>query len=198
MFQSKRRRCSRESGGDGGQRRPLPGIGAMQDPRRCALDLLPHALARGRPEGARPDRARRARRARGEPRALRGAQDKGIARPGRDNGQLRAHLPDNEGERPDRRIRPEEAQMPPRKAQRSRPAERGGQAARRPRPAHPRAQRPRLRSGRRRLELRLPADRPAQPRDRGTFGRAAQGRRPGRGRARGAGVPDVRHRGVPC
>ena len=190
MFARKRRRW-----------RPTPAATRYRrNARPSALRARPAvARARARPPRRRPTRScptrsPRTRRAAGAA----GAQDKGIARPGRDNGQPRAHLPDNEGERPDRRIRPEEAQMPPRKAQRSRPAERGGQAARRPHPAHPRAQRPRLRSGRRRLELRLPADRPAQPRDRGTFGRAAQGRRPGRGRARGAGVPDVRHRGVPC
>ena len=35
-----------ESDGDSGERRPLPGIGAMRDPRRCALRLLLDALPR--------------------------------------------------------------------------------------------------------------------------------------------------------
>lgn len=78
-FKNKRRRCSRESDGDGGERRPLPGIGATRCPRRAKVDLLRHALAGKRAEGARPHRARRAGGPRGEPRPLRLAQDKGGA-----------------------------------------------------------------------------------------------------------------------
>ena len=169
----------------------------MRDPRRCALDLLLHAVAHGGPGGARPRRARRAGGARGQPRALRGPQDQGGALPGRHNRQPQTHLQDNAEERPDQRIWPQEVQMPSRQAQRGRPAERGRQGVRRARAAHPRVQRPDLRARRRRLELRLPARRPEQPRDRRPFRRTAQGRRPGEGRLRDAGVPDIRHRGVP-
>ena len=40
MFQNKRRRYSHESRGHTVRRRPLPGIGAVQDPGRCQVDLL--------------------------------------------------------------------------------------------------------------------------------------------------------------
>ena len=78
-LKNKRRRCSRESDGDSGERRPLPGIGAMRDPRRAKVDLPRHALAGRHAEGARFHRARRAGGPRSEPRSLRLAQDKGGA-----------------------------------------------------------------------------------------------------------------------
>lgn len=56
--------------------------------------------------------------------------------------------------------------MPSRQVQRSRPAQCGGQAVRRARAARLRARRPHLRARRRRPELRLPADRPGEPRGR--------------------------------
>ena len=154
----------------------------MRDARRCALDLLLNALARGIPEAAGPHRARRAGRARGEPRAVWRAQDKGLARPPRHNGQPQANLQDNEGKRLGQRVRAQEARMPSRQVQRGRPAQCGGRAVRRARAAHPRARR-------RRLELRLPAGRPGEPRDRRAFGGAAQGRRAGEGRVRDARAP---------
>ncbi len=40
MFQNKRRRYSHESRGHTVRRRPLPDIGAVQDPGRCQVDLL--------------------------------------------------------------------------------------------------------------------------------------------------------------
>lgn len=55
-------------------------------------------------------------------------------------------------------------------------------------------QRPHLRARRRRLELRLPAGRPGESRDRRAFGGAAQGRRSGESRVRDGRVPlsDIR------
>lgn len=44
---------SLESDGDGGERRPLPGISAVPHPRRAALYLLPHARQPARTEGSR-------------------------------------------------------------------------------------------------------------------------------------------------
>ena len=169
----------------------------MRDPRRCALHLLLDAPPRRRPEIARPHRARRDRSARGQPWPLRRAQDKGGAVAGRHNRQSQAHLPDNEGKQPGQRVREQKVQASSRRAQRGRRAERGGEALRRPRAAHPRVQRLDLRARRRRLELRLPAGRPAQPRDNGTFRGAAQGCRPSEGGVRDARAPDVRHQGVP-
>ena len=79
--------------------------------------------------------------------------------------------------------------MPSRQVQRGRPAQCGGRAVRLARAAHPRVQRPHLRARRRRLELRLPAGRPGEPRDRRAFGGAAQGRRAGEGRVRDGRAP---------
>ncbi len=96
-----------------------------------------------------------------------------------------------------KRLRTQEVQMPPQRAQRGRAAQRGGQALRRACAARLRVQRPDLRARRRRMELRLPARRPAQPRDRRALGGAAQGRRTGEGGVRDGRVPPVRHPGLP-
>ena len=59
-FQDERRRYSRESSGDTGQRLPLPDIGAMRDAGRSPLRLLlDDRTSRSRAGG--PDRRRRAR-----------------------------------------------------------------------------------------------------------------------------------------
>ena len=49
MFQNKRRRYPREGRGHTVRRRPLPDIGAVQDPGRCQVDLpLDARTPRGR------------------------------------------------------------------------------------------------------------------------------------------------------
>lgn len=75
--------------------------------------------------------------------------------------------------------------------------ERPGKVLRRPRAAHPRRGRPRLRARRRLVVLRVPARRPLQPRDSRLLARAAQGRAAGQGRLFERGVPAHRHRGLP-
>lgn len=142
-------------------------------------------------------RARRARRARGQPRTLRGAQDKGGAVARRHNGEPQAHQQDNEGQRPEQSIQTQEVQRPSQQAQRGRPAESGRQELRRPVAAHARMSQPDERASHGRVELRLPAPRPREPRGRGAGNGAAQGRRPDEGGLRHARVPDIRHRDLP-
>lgn len=52
MFQNRRRRYSHEGRHGTVRRRPLPDIGAVQDPGRCQVDLL---LDDGHPETERID-----------------------------------------------------------------------------------------------------------------------------------------------
>ena len=75
--------------------------------------------------------------------------------------------------------------------------ERPGEVLRRPRAAHPRRGRPRLRARRRLVALRAPARRPLQPRDSRLLARAARGRAAGQGRLLERAVPAHRHRGLP-
>lgn len=96
--QSKRRRCSREGDGDGGQRRPLPGISAVRDPRRAALDLLPPAPASGARARAGPRRARRARRPRGEQGEVRLQEGQGVPRAARRRREPQEGIADHGGE----------------------------------------------------------------------------------------------------
>lgn len=145
----------------------------MRDPRRCAPGLLLHAVASGGPRAARPRRARRAGDARGQPRALRGPQDQVGALPGRHNRQPQAHLQDNAGERPEQCIWLHEVQMPCSAGPTRSTCRTWSPGARRARALHPCMQRPDLRARQRRLELRLPARRPEQPRDRRPFRRTA-------------------------
>ena len=104
---------------------------------------------------------------------------------------------DHEGERPlERVLWPRaERRRPPRPAAFG--GERPGKVLRRPRAAHPRRGRPRLRARRRLVVLRVPARRPLQPRDSRLLVRAAQGRAAGQGRLLERGVPAHRHRGLP-
>lgn len=168
----------------------------MRDPRRCALHLLLDAPPRRGPEAAHPIErdviaAHEASHGRYGARKIKAALSRaGITASRRRICRIMRETAWS-------RVREQKVQASSRRTQRGRRAERGGEALRRPRAAHPRVQRLDLRARRRRLELRLPAGRPAQPRDNGAFRGAAQGCRPSEGGVRDARAPDVRHQGVP-
>ena len=197
MFQNKRRRYSHESRGHTVRRRPLPDIGAVQDPGRCQVDLLLDARP---PRGRTRRPPMRVTRSACGATAARSMGQEDQARPGACGHRHVAppRQPDHEGRGHGGLVF--EGPVPAA----------SGQAERRSGPEHPRPRirwlRPRTRTspptrptwgGRQFMGVHMPARRAREPRDRGPRRRDAARRGSRAGRVRHAALPVRRHRGVP-